>query len=252
MKNIFKKSSKIFNKDGFYVILFVCLCIVAVAAVYITNKGGIGKLGNNKPGIEDNQKPPVNNADLVEDDEKTKPVAQQPPTTPNDTKDKDGKKTETTKDSATFKIDMPVEGDITREYTVSSLKFYKAMANGGQWQTHEGTDIACDIGTEVKAVAKGKVVEILDNESILHTNQTGFGITVIVEHSNGYRTVYANLDPELKVKKGDSVKKDDVIGKVGDTTTREAVSIEGSHLHFAVLKKDNNEFVSVDPMKYKK
>lgn len=36
VKNVFKKS-KIFDRDGFYVILFVCLCIVAVAAVYITN-----------------------------------------------------------------------------------------------------------------------------------------------------------------------------------------------------------------------
>jgi murein DD-endopeptidase MepM/ murein hydrolase activator NlpD len=64
--------------------------------------------------------------------------------------------------------------------------------------------------------------------------------------------VYCNLAEDVKVKKGDTVKKGQVIGVVGDTATREVVSLEGSHLHFVVLKKSGSELVTVNPQDYLK
>lgn len=269
MKNIFKKSSKVFDRDGFYVILFVCLCVVAVAAVYITNnKGNLpGKLGLEQPGIENTQQPPTNSVDLVLDDETEKPTApvvNQPPKTTNENtetnsgkkpdtnKDKtpgDTKKTETSSTTNKFKIDMPVEGAVIKEYDTDNVLYSQTMQ---QWETHEGIDIACDIGTEVKAAADGKVVDVLNGDAVIHNLKSGYGITVVIEHGNGMRTMYSNLSDDIKVKKGDVVKKGNVIGSVGDTSIREAVSIEGSHLHFAVLKKVKDKYESVKPSTYAK
>ncbi len=269
-KNIFKKSSKGFDKDAFYVLLFVCLCIVAVTAVYFTTGKSKPqkKVGLDASGVED-QLPPENNVDMVEEYETKKPTApviNQPPATPSNTKSEksapetkketaqknsDTKKTQVTEANAKsiFKISKPVEGQIAKDYDNERLQYSQAMQ---QWETHEGIDISCDIGTEVKAAAEGKVVDILKEDAVLHNLKAGYGITVVVDHGNGMRTIYSNLSDDVKVKTGDTVKQGQVIGTVGDSAIREAVSIEGSHLHFAVLKKEKDEYVSADPKIYMK
>ena len=61
----------------------------------------------------------------------------------------------------------------------------------------------------------------------------GFGNTVIVDHNNGYYTVYAHLD-EIAVKKFQILQAGSVIGTVGDSG-----SLEGAKLHFEIYA--NNE-----------
>lgn len=266
VKNVFKKS-KIFDRDGFYVILFVCLCIVAVAAVYITNNNN--KLAKKQAlvGQKVKQQQPINNVDLVDSGSTAVPTTQEPkPTpTPNSNTKKD---TQTSKDqksdsstnkssqSTSFKLVKPVSGNISRDYCgedakSAQLTYSQSM---GQWETHEGIDFICDMGTEVKAAASGKVIQITNNDTTLHGDKIGYGVGVVIEHDNGMRTVYANLAENVSVKVGDKVKAGQVIGKVGDTSTRESVSIEGSHLHFALLKNPKNvksgEIASADPKKY--
>ncbi len=268
MKNWFKKSSKIFDKEGFYIVLFVCLCIVAVAAVFISrNNAKLAKdaLQGNK-GTEytepDNGKEVVDNS---KNEGEAAPVVNTP--TSNNKGDKSsasdgtktGSKNESTAEQPAVTLKMPVQGDITKAFSKDTIVESLTL---GQWETHEGIDIACDIGSKILAAADGKVVDIrTEDSSVDSILKTGYGISVIIEHPNGLRTVYSNLAEKttdesgnvvnaIKVKVGDSVKSGDTIGIAGDTAQREMVSIEGSHLHFEVLKKVNGEYQTVDPKEY--
>ncbi|GAB1429472.1 M23 family metallopeptidase [Ignavibacteria bacterium] len=83
-----------------------------------------------------------------------------------------------------------------------------------------GVDIAAPVGSAVKASAAGKV-------SLVHW-LPGFNSLVIVDHGNGYRTVYANLGNTL-VSKGQTVSVGTLIGKAGE-------SVDGKFLHFEVWR----------------
>lgn len=106
----------------------------------------------------------------------------------------------------------------------------------GSWQTHNGIDIAAEVGTEVCAVSAGQITAV--NEDPL------WGITVIIDHYNGFVTKYCSLAKDLNVQKGDTVVSGDVIGVLGDTA-----DIESSlppHLHFEILHNGTYE----DPLSF--
>lgn len=255
-KNIFKKS-KFFNKDSFYVILFICLCIVAVAAVVITRNSErnlSNKLGDSKLTEEKKTTQPNNEPTLIEEKTKngTVPASNLPKQTSSNNPQNSTNNSSTKKSQqssvVSFKLNKPLEGQIVKPFDDTKPLFNKTL---NQWETHEGIDIEADLGTEVKAAADGKVLKIFKDDKIVNTiNKTGFGVTVIVDHGNGYQTVYCNLAEDLKVKEGQKVTKGQVIGVVGDTSVRESVAIEGSHLHFMLLKKNGSEYVPVDPQKF--
>jgi murein DD-endopeptidase MepM/ murein hydrolase activator NlpD len=85
---------------------------------------------------------------------------------------------------------------------------------------HQGLDIGAAKGNPARAAAGGKVVRS-GFESL-------YGNLVVIDHGNGYRTLYAHLSERL-VEEGDIVQRGDEIGKVGKTgrTT-------GPHLHYEV------------------
>jgi len=70
--------------------------------------------------------------------------------------------------------------------------------------------------------------------------QRGFGNCIVIDHGNGYETLYAHLSKRL-VHKGDRVARDQVIGLVGSTGRS-----TGSHLHYEVHYRNK----SVDPLKF--
>lgn len=264
MKKWFRKSSKIFDKEGFYIVLFVCLCIVAVAAVFISRRNAeLAKNalhGNNGTQYTE----PDNSKEVVDSsgkDDEAAPVVNTPVDNKNSSSggDSSGSNDGNIAVEKEVWLKMPVQGDITKDFSKDVIVESLTL---GQWETHEGIDIACDIGSPIMAAADGKVVEIRTEDSNIDSIlKTGYGISVIIEHSNGLRTVYSNLaetttDEDgnvisaIKVKIGDTVKCGDVIGFAGDTAEREMVSIEGSHLHFEVLKKVNGEYQTVAPKDY--
>ena len=121
---------------------------------------------------------------------------------------------------------MPVSGEIMKEFADNKLVYSSTL---DVWTTHNGIDIAADKTTVVKASADGTVKSI--------KNDPRYGITIIIEHVNGYKTVYSNLLSTEFVVEGEKVKQGQSIGTVGNSAAFE-VSDE-PHLHFEILK--NNE-----------
>ena len=146
-------------------------------------------------------------------------------------------KTETKKEEKvadpTFK--KPVEGEITSGFAKDTLIYSNTLQ---EWVTHNGIDIKADKATIVTASAEGTIKSI--------KNDPRFGITVVIEHVNGYSTVYANLLTAEFVKEGEKVKQAQTIGTVGNTATFEIA--DDAHLHFEILK--DSEYV--DPNLYLK
>lgn len=85
---------------------------------------------------------------------------------------------------------------------------------------HEGIDISNQTGTPIYATAAG-VIEKTEYTS-------GYGKHLIIDHGNGYKSLYAHLY-NFKVTEGDAVSKGQIIGLMGDTGYS-----TGPHLHYEV------------------
>lgn len=87
-------------------------------------------------------------------------------------------------------------------------------------RAHKGVDYAAPHGTPIKSAGDGKV--------ILAGRKGGYGNTVIIQHGNRYRTLYAHMQGFAKnVRNGASVKQGQIIGYIGTTGLS-----TGPHLHY--------------------
>ncbi|GAA0744344.1 M23 family metallopeptidase [Clostridium oceanicum] len=237
-KKPFKKTSKFFKREGFYVILFVCLCVIAVVAgVTVKNSKQVrNKPIENKVVKKDTSK---DTAKAVKQPTKSYENALQVKKEDENTKPKTEEKTQE-KDTAKVskqvqpKFIKPVEGTIARVYSEDPV-FWNSTSS---YRPNLGMDIKTNLGKSVLAVEDGKV------ENVVSSSQDG--VKVIINHQSGLKSVYSNLAAKTNVKKGQAVKKGDVIGKVGKTTLRSAYEKYGDHLHFAMMKGNNY----INPSKY--
>lgn len=137
-----------------------------------------------------------------------------------ETKETKAEETEPVKDPEFI---APVAGGMIKEFAKDKLVYSETLK---EWVTHTGVDIMADKTTVVKTAEAGKVTAI--------KNDPRYGITVIIQHANGYETRYANLLTAEFVNVGEEVAKDQTIGTVGNTATFEV--LDESHLHFEILK----------------
>ncbi|MDR2036724.1 MAG: M23 family metallopeptidase [Bacteroidales bacterium] len=108
---------------------------------------------------------------------------------------------------------------------------------------HKGMDFTAPIGTDIYATGDGVVVQsyaIGDGSGVPTGVSAGFGNRIVIDHGYGYQTLYAHMD-KLEVKKGQKVKRGQVIGTVGNS----GVST-GPHLHYEIHKNGK----PVNPIHY--
>ena len=98
---------------------------------------------------------------------------------------------------------------------------------------HEGIDISAYVGSKVYSTAQGRVVKIM-------YSKYGYGNRILIKHAYGFETLYAHLG-QIKVKKGQWVRKNQLIGTVGNTGRS-----TGSHLHYEIRKNGEPR----DPLGY--
>lgn len=127
----------------------------------------------------------------------------------------------------------PVEGEIIREFAKENLVYSQTL---DEWITHLGLDIKADKTTVVKAAADGTVETI--------KNDPRYGLTVVIAHDSGFKTVYSNLLTAEFVTEGEKVEAGQTLGTVGNNAAFEVA--DEPHLHFELIK-DNEK---VDPKIY--
>ncbi len=126
---------------------------------------------------------------------------------------------------------MPVQGEISHPFSNGELVKSETL---GVWKTHDGCDILCELGTEVKSMSSGVIKEI--------TEDPLWGITVIVEQDNGLEVHYCGMAKELDIKTGQTVQEGAILGKTSDSCQAEIM--QPPHLHLAV--KQGGKWI--DPM----
>ena len=170
------------------------------------------------------EKSSVNNTNNTNKNTISKNETKNTTNTVNTDKKEENKKTQT----PTFI--KPVEGEIKKEFAKDKLVYSNTLE---EWTTHLGVDIKADKTTVVKASEEGTIKSI--------KNDPRYGLSVIIEHQDGYETLYANLLTAEFIKVGEQVKQGQSIGTVGNTATFEIA--DEAHLHFEITK--NGE--QVDP-----
>lgn len=128
------------------------------------------------------------------------------------------------------------KGDIERGFLFVKPLNGKIISRFGRRKSgmHEGVDIKAPYGTEIVASADGIVK--------FSGTMRGYGKTIIIDHGNGYETLYAHNSVNL-VQKGQRVRLGEriaLVGKTGNAST--------PHLHFEIIHKGKKE----DPERYLK
>jgi murein DD-endopeptidase MepM/ murein hydrolase activator NlpD len=117
-------------------------------------------------------------------------------------------------------LGAPIKGTrITSRYGVRKDPFT------GEQKKHRGIDFSGKIGTELMAVAPGRVISAGD--------RVGYGTTVEIDHGLGFTTLYAHLS-KITVSRGDWVRPGTIVG-LGGSSGRST----GPHLHYEIRYKGN-------------
>lgn len=242
-----KKSLKVLKKEGIYVLLFVCLCVIAAVLAITTNNNK--RTAANKARTAQNQKSvskEIKENSLAENDKKINNAVQ----VKNDLNSKNKKtgvqvtknKEKAVSKTSEVKFIKPVEGKIVMKYSQTPVWWETSKS----YRPNFGINVKADVGVPVKVVADGTVKDIEQNGS--------FGTSVTIFHpESGKVTFYGNLDKHLDVKKGDKVTQGQTMGKIGKESLRGMTKeIGNKFLHFEVLKnsKGDPQFLSENPEKY--
>lgn len=124
---------------------------------------------------------------------------------------------------------------LSEGFDVAPIKDYKRISSKftnsrkhpvlGRVRAHKGIDYAAKTGTPIYAAASGKI-------SMKDYQKSGYGNVIVIDHSDGYSTLYAHMKRvEKGIRAGKHVEKGDVIGYVGTSGLS-----TGPHLHFEVRK----------------
>ena len=113
----------------------------------------------------------------------------------------------------------PLEGEVLRPFSPAEPVYFPTL---NEWMVHMGIDIIAAEGADIMAALDG-TVESLGQEA-------GTGLTAILTHSDGKKTVYGNLFSLDGLKKGQEIKRGTIIGKVGRSAN--STLTDPAHLHF--------------------
>lgn len=222
-----KKST---NK-GFYIALGICLVAIGAAAFttyksvknYVSTTDSISsepsfvaenntQVGNTLQGITEPQSRDIG-------DEKIKET--------NAPQAKEEQSKEVEKEELVI---FPSGHEIIKNFSDSNPVYSKTLSD---WRTHTGTDFKAEQGSIVKSMNSGVVTDIFDDQAL--------GMTVVIEHDQGFVAYYSGLGDTVMVKKNDRVSTGQDIGSINDIPSEIS---DGSHLHLGI-KKDG---VWIDPM----
>lgn len=222
------KIKSLLGGGGFYAVLALCVVAVGVGGYFLLlRQEPQQEVPEETPDVQTTapaelpeHEPVVETVPMEEPEEEREPVSM-PEVTVDDTP---------VAAEAPSVVVSPLQGEVVAAFSVDQLLYNETLDD---WRTHDGVDIAAAAGDAVLAASAGTVLSVTDDPMM--------GTTVVIGHSDGYETTYANLQAEPAVETGDTVTAGQAIGAVG--TTAVAESARGAHLHFSVTKDGE----TVDP-----
>ncbi len=226
-----RRKQRIEKNKGFYIAVSCCIAVIAIVG-YVSWFAGDRddkSLKEEKitreeivevPNLSESLKVPLNDRTLAN-----------PTTVPIEKKAAPVAKNIIAEDN-TPEFSKPVQGEMICGFSGENLVFNKILSD---WRTHNGVDFSAKLGEDVLAAADG-VVEKVFSDSM--------GNCVLIDHENGIKSLYANLEQANSELVGKNVVKGDKIGSVGNSAL--ADFSQEAHLHFEILKDDK----AVDPKEY--
>lgn len=115
---------------------------------------------------------------------------------------------------------LPVPGKVLAEFSGANLVKYERL---GDWRTHSGIDIQANTGDDVYLCEDGVVEKIYQNN---------LGGCILVDHKNGYKSLYAGLGEIDLVNVGDELHSGETIGRVGESAVGDLTN--EPHVHFEI------------------
>ncbi|MEG1593646.1 MAG: M23 family metallopeptidase [Oscillibacter sp.] len=210
-----KKIQSVLSGAGFYVVLALCVLVVGAGGYFL-----LFPRGAQPPPAPVSAPAPTVEAPAVEA-VRPGPIVVETPVVPMPEE-------EVVDDTpvvaeAPNLVVAPLKGEVLAAFSMEELAYSRTLED---WRVHDGVDIAAQAGTTVLAACAGTVHSVTDDALM--------GTTVVIDHSGGYQTTYANLQSKPNVDRGDSVSAGQIIGAVGTTSAAEAA--DGPHLHFSVTR----------------
>lgn len=266
------KVKDFFRKEGFYLVLLVCLCVVATVAAFTIKKNSVAKEQNNTSNelslndVQDSNSSEVDsnfnmqNAERVENNDELaeandNEISQEEVTNEvdNDTNDtneaivsenQNNSEQEADVDvsagtDSNIVLSLPIDGEVAISREFGKMVRTYSDETRSEDISRRGIDINAAVGTTVRAAAEGKVEEVSSN--------TTDGTYVVIAHANGLKTKYANLSEDVKVAAGDTVSAGTEIGTVGNSSGIFTSKICGDVLNVQVQDANGKD---VDPSAY--
>ena len=198
--------------------LAIALSLLVVIAVCITAIA---------VGTAKKEKPPASSSSSSSSTSRTSQSTSQTTQSTSQTEEKPN--TSVVEEKVTFVSPMTA-GNVIKEWAADIPVFSVTMED---YRLHLGIDVAASAGSPVYAVADG-TVESVEFHPMM-------GQTVVIVHTDGYRSVYQNMQTAVpsEITAGAEVKAGAQIGSVGDTALIEIS--EEPHLHFELYKDGNCE-----------
>lgn len=275
-----EKLTKFIEKDGFYLILFICVCVVAIAAV-MTSKKNLDNANNISEKEDDliilenesETEGTVESANIERndiDEEETEEELEEPEEIeeseeklteeeleeePIEEEIQDETETEESEEDLgepdeaqeTIAIsDSPSEPANNMSDMVAPVlgKVEKDYTENNLVYSETLEEWTAHKGVDIAADEGAQVLAALSGIVQETYDDPLWGKVVILSHGEGMLTKYANLSEEVLVEEGASVNKGNPIGRVGTTASIEMM--EKAHVHFEVIK----DGISVNPKNY--
>ena len=223
------------RENGYYIVIGACLLAIGASGFYLARSNSLTDTAETMSvpvRIEVDETEQEKPSDTQSADEQTAVVEQ-------DTEVSAELPADTVEEAAEIQaqesvvtartVQMPVSGEVLNHYSTETLSYNATMRD---WRTHDGIDLAAEVGTAVSATEAGTVSAVYQDDYL--------GTAVEVTHDSGYVTTYANLEENPAVSVGQVVAAGDPIGTVGSTALLEVD--ETAHLHFSVSK--DGEYVN--------
>lgn len=283
MDKVRKGLAKLVDKDGFYIILFICICILGTTAVWVATRDNddINEAeGNDNDGVnvtEDyySEPSPLEGINALPDSnnsEETTDIDQENSTSetedhseveaaniekPTETKDDnqqsgtkdDNQKLENEQETNDSTEQVDVSPSFQQNRVISMIlptngSIIKEFAVDKLVYSKTLEQWTTHNGVDITTREGSVVRAALDGVVASIKNDHELGIVITLDHGGGLTTVYASLSTDEMVKVGQNIKKGETISGVGKGVGFELA--EGPHLHFEVLIDGKN----VDPTQY--